>query len=183
MSDEIVNRVASSGIVQWDAAAFARVPEPRAFDLANLLEGGLILREAAFRAALDGLPRMDGAVVALFCSADAVVPDWAWMLAAVALQDRGADVRTGTPAAVQRELVLEAIDRADLAPLAGARVVIKGCADAGGPEALARWAARLRPVVASLMYGEPCSTVPIFKASRTGGKAVPSEGHEPHASL
>ena len=128
MSDGIVNRVEASGIVHWDAAVFARVPEPRAFDLAELLEGGLVLREAAFRQALKELPMLEGTVVALFCSADAVVPDWAWMLAAVALQDCGAEVRTGRPDAVRRELVLEAIDRL---MVAGVTVVAAAGNDTG----------------------------------------------------
>jgi hypothetical protein len=167
MTDGIVNRVEASGIVQLDTAAYTRVPALVGFDLADHLEGGFILREAPFREALRGLPRMDGTTVALFCSADAVVPEWAWMLAAVTLHDRGAQVHTGRPEAVRQALVLAAIDAADLEPLRGARVVIKGCADAGGSEALARWALRLAPVVASLMFGEPCSTVPILKAGRT----------------
>lgn len=165
--DVIVNKVAESGIITLDLVKFLPAETDLvAFDLEPFLFRGMILREKDYRAAL---PQHDwqayaGRHVALFCSADAIIPVWAYMLAVSFLQPVAASVYFGTVAELQKHLVLQAVDAIDLAEYEDKRVVIKGCGDTPIPDAAyVAVTQKLRPVVKSLMYGEPCSTVPVYK--------------------
>jgi hypothetical protein len=164
---EIVNKVAESGIITLDLVKF--LPEAgsiASFDLEPFLFRGMILREKDYRAAL---PQHDwqsfaGRHVALYCSADAIIPVWAYMLAVSYLQPIAASVYFGTPAELEKYLVLQHIETIDIADYEDKRVVIKGCGDTPIPDAAyVAITQKLRPVVKSLMYGEPCSTVPVYK--------------------
>jgi len=102
--------------------------------------------------------------VAVFCSADAIIPMWAYMLIAAALQPFANNVYFGTEEVLMQQLMLQHIEAIDATTYLDKRVVIKGCGDKSLPEAaFIAITQKLKPVVKSLMYGEPCSTVPVFK--------------------
>ncbi len=160
------NKVAASGLVTLDLAPYAQ-PEVVPFDITPFLFRGLILKEKDFRQSLKELDYTPfaGSEIALFCSVDAIIPVWAYALATVYLQAVAAGVHWGTEAQVREDLIRDAV-RKNIDPdhYAGARVVLKGCGDVEVPPvAYVTAAALLQPVVQSLMFGEPCSTVPLYK--------------------
>ncbi len=165
--ETIVNRVAESGIITLDLAKY--IPAENmvtGFDLKPFLFREMILKEKDYRAALlqHDWQEYEGKHVALFCSVDAIIPVWAYMLAATYLQPVAASVHFGSLAEMKDFITLKEIDKLDLLEYTDKRVVIKGCGDIHVPDsAYVAATAKLRPVVKSLMYGEPCSTVPIYK--------------------
>lgn len=162
----IVNKVAQSGLVTLKLERYAPEAPIDGFDVADHLFQGLLLREKDFRAAVAAYDwrRHEGRYLAVYCSADAIVPVWAYMLVASEAAPYALGVYTGEPADVETRIFLERLAALDPEAHRDARVVIKGCADRPVPEAVFVEAVRrLRPVVRSLMYGEPCSTVPLYK--------------------
>ena len=161
----IVNRVAESAIETLDLAALAP-PEPVPFDLAPFLYRGLVLRERDFRQSLketDWEPFHDQ-TVAVFCSADALVPTWAFMLVAARLDGVAADVAAGTPDEVRRARLVAALDGHDWGRYRDAPVVVKGCGNDLVPlDAFVQATRRLQGVAAKVMFGEPCSSVPVWR--------------------
>lgn len=164
MEGAIRNRVDESGIISLDLGDLVE-NNVLDFDLHNYLWEGLVLREKPFRDALKELEEADfqGRSIALFCSSDAVIPDWAWMLVTSRLTLLQATVWIGTPGDVKSQMLLANIESMDVTSFVDARIVIKGCSEAGGPNALGQIIRKLQPVARSIMYGEPCSTVPIYK--------------------
>jgi len=168
--DAIVNKVAESGIITLDLVKF--LPDAGSvavFDLEPFLFRGMILREKDYRAALQeqDWQNFAGRHVSLFCSADAIIPVWAYMLAASYLQPVAASVYFGTPVELEKHLVQQNIDAINIAEYDDKRVVIKGCGDTPIPDAAyVAITHKLRPVAKSIMYGEPCSTVPVYKKAR-----------------
>jgi hypothetical protein len=166
--ETFVNKVAESGIITLDLTLYLPKGDSiAAFDLKPFLFREMILREKDYR---ESLKQHDWSVyqgkdVHIWCSADAIIPMWANMLAAVNLRGIARSVFYGTRAAFEHYLVLRNIEQGvDIAEYTDKRVVIKGCADVAAPaEAYVAISALLQPVVKSLMYGEPCSTVPVFK--------------------
>ena len=167
MSDVIVNKVAESGIVSLDLQDFLPGGEEIGiFDLKEYLFMGLILKEKDFRAALLGLDwaLFQGKKVAVYCSADAIVPAWAYMLVGTYLEPVASQVFLGDEEALRKELLLSAIRELPAEEYRDKRVVIKGCGDTSIPaDAYLGITMKLRAVAKSIMYGEPCSTVPVFK--------------------
>jgi len=164
--ETIVNKVAESGILTLDLAPFIPVGDVAVFDLKPFLFREMILKEKDYRAALQthDWQQYAGRHVALTCSADAIIPVWAYMLAASYLQPVASSVVFGTEAELIASLVRARISKIDIAEYTDKRVVIKGCGDTPIPDAAyVAVTELLRPVVKSLMYGEPCSTVPIYK--------------------
>lgn len=164
--ETIVNRVAESGIVTIDLSSFIPQDEIMVFDLKPFLFREMILKEKDYRTALLSVEweQYRGKHVALTCSADAIIPVWAYMLAASGLQPIAASVFFGTGAELLQVLVQQKIASMDAAEYTDKRVVIKGCGDTPIPDAAyVAVTALLRPVVRSLMYGEPCSMVPVYK--------------------
>ncbi len=170
MEETIVNRVAGSGLITLNLEDHYPKTEILELDLAPLLVEGTLLREKDLR---EFVKTHDFAVyrdkwVAVHCSADAVVPTWAFMLLAVALQPHATRIVYGN-----RHVALEVAFRESLASVdwnqyRDAKVVVKGCSDVHVPESVFVDAtARLREVAASIMYGEPCSTVPLFKRGKS----------------
>ncbi len=162
-----VNKVAESGIITLDLADYLPADESlMGFDLKPFLFREMILKEKDYRAALptfDWTP-FEGKHVALFCSVDAIIPVWAYMLAANYLEPIALSVYFGSVEELNKHLVVNTINALPKDEYADKRVVIKGCGDKTVPEAAyVAIMAHLRPVVKSLMYGEPCSTVPIYK--------------------
>jgi hypothetical protein len=165
--DVIINKVAESGLITLDLTPY--VPSDDSFvvfDLKPFLFREMILKEKDYRAALQSYDWsvFEGKNAAVLCSADAIVPLWSYMLAATYLQPIANAVYFGTPAEMKKHLTAKNIDQIPVEDYIDKRVVVKGCGDVEIPEAAyVAITARLRPVVKSLMYGEPCSTVPIFK--------------------
>jgi hypothetical protein len=163
--EAIVNKVAESGIITLDLAPF--IPsEVVLFDLKPFLFREMILKEKDYRGALQthDWKQYEGKDVAVTCTADAIIPVWAYMLAASYLQPVAMSVYYGTADELTKVLIDQRIRQIDKSEYTDKRVVIKGCGDTPVPEsAYLSITQHLRPVVKSLMYGEPCSTVPIYK--------------------
>jgi hypothetical protein len=166
MEAPIVNKVAESGLITLNLEAFLPAGPVKIFDIKDFLFMGLILKEKDFRTALQSL---DWSVykeshVAVTCSADAIIPSWAYMLIATYLQPVAASVYLGTAAEMEKFLVLKEIEALDAAAYTDKRLVIKGCADVPVPDAAyLAITQKLLPVAKSILYGEPCSTVPVYK--------------------
>lgn len=166
MSDLLVNKVANSGLITLDLEQFLPKGEIRLFDLKEFLFMGLILKEKDYREALKNLdwaPYQDQ-YVAVTCTADAVIPVWAYMLAVTYLEPVAKDVFLGTAEELHKHLLVKNIDALNRAEYTDQRVVVKGCGETPIDNiAYAAITKVLRPVAKSIMYGEPCSTVPIYK--------------------
>ena len=166
MSDAIVNKVSESGLITLDLEQYYPREEVVLFDLKDYLFMGLILKEKDFR---EALKNQDWEVyrkkyVGVTCSADAIIPPWAYMLAASYLQPVAKDVIMGDEKEVHKTIFLQNIQGIDINEFTGQRVVVKGCGETPiGEFAYMEITKRLRPVAKTIMYGEPCSTVPIYK--------------------
>lgn len=165
--DVIVNRVAESGIITLDLAAYLpQENECQIFDLKPFLFKEMILKEKDYRAALQ---THDWSVyqkkhVAVLCSVDAIIPVWAYMLATTYLQPVATSVFLGSVEAMKNQLIAKSLEQINTEEYTDKRVVIKGCGENPIPDfAYVAITEKLRPFVKSLMYGEPCSTVPLFK--------------------
>lgn len=166
MEEIFVNKVSESGIVSLNLEEFYPKEDVTLFDMKDYLFMGLILKEKDFRENLKSLDLLvyKDKVVAVTCSADAVIPVWAYMLAASYLQPVACEVIFGTAAEIKNMLLLKNLALLPVNDFTDKRVVIKGCGDLPVGEAAYLLATKLlRPVAKSIMYGEPCSTVPIFK--------------------
>lgn len=166
---EIVNRVSNSALVTLNLEDLHPSMQIAEFDLKDLLFQDLVLREKDLREFVrtHDWAQYKSKDVALFCSADAIVPTWAFMLVAIAAQPYAHRVVFGNKEKVVANHFHEALREIDWEQYRNAKVVIKGCSDVHVPEsAFIEAASRLREVAASIMYGEPCSTVPLFKRQK-----------------
>ena len=166
MDEAINNKVSESALVTLNLEQFFPSEEIALFDMKDYLFMGLILKEKEFRESLKiiDLIQYTKKSVAVTCSADAVIPIWAYMLVASYLQPVASDVAFGTVEEVTNQLLLKNIGQINLIDYTDKRVVIKGCGELPvGESAYLEATKLLRPVAKSIMYGEPCSTVPIFK--------------------
>jgi hypothetical protein len=169
MSDSLINKVAESGIVTIDLGAFVPKKPIVVFDIKDYLFMGLILKEKDFREALKNLDqeKFSDNFVAVTCSAEAIVPMWAYMLVASLLEPISAGVYFGNEEEVKKKLLLQSISEINTNDYDDKRVVVKGCGEEPIPEeAYLLITTRLRPVAKSIMYGEPCSTVPVYKKAK-----------------
>ena len=163
---EIVNKVAQSGLITIDLEDFYIPGERILFDMKDWLFQELILKEKDFR---EKLKEHDwnvysGKFVAITCSADAVVPTWAFMLVASQLKPVVKKLSFGDLHKLEEELFDEEISKLNITDFNDKKIVIKGCSKIEVPvSAFVNLTAKLRPVVKSIMYGEPCSTVPVYK--------------------
>ncbi len=167
MSDDLmINKVAESGLITIDLEDYYPKEEVAVFDMKDHLFMGLILKEKDFREALKNLDfsSYQNKNVAITCTADAVIPMWAYMLVASVLQPTAKEVLFGTAEEAKTQLLLNNISKISVAEYTDKRVVIKGCGEKPiGESAYLQATKLLRPVAKSIMYGEPCSTVPIYK--------------------
>jgi hypothetical protein len=166
MADQIVNKVAESGLITLDLEVYLPREIIVEFDLANHLFMGQILKEKEFREAMKQLDweQYRGKMVAVTCSADAIIPMWAYMLVVSYLQPVASAVYQGSAAEFRKQLFLNRLSSIDATEFDDKRVVIKGCGDQPiGEYAYFEITRILLPHVKSIMYGEPCSTVPVFK--------------------
>ena len=169
MEEQIINRVSASNLVTFDLEQLYTPGQRVLFDIKDLLFQGLILKEKDFR---DFIKTHDWTKytqqhVAIICTADAIVPTWAFMLLSIALQPFAATVVFGTLNDLETHLFKSKLNAIDWQKFHQAKVVVKGCSKVEVPVAAYVEAVnRLRPIAASIMYGEPCSTVPLYKQKR-----------------
>jgi hypothetical protein len=169
MAEEIINRVANSGLITIDIAECYPHGERKSYDLAQNLFQGLILKEQDFRQFVkeNDWSVYNDCFVAIHCSTDAIIPTWAFMLLTSALAGAKQVYYCSIPE-MNKHILLDAVTRyLSTKELSDARVVVKGCADLPiGPEAYVQLQRILQPKVKALMFGEACSTVPIYKKPR-----------------
>lgn len=166
MEDVIRNKVAESGIITLNLEDFYPTEEVVLFDIKDYLFMEMILKEKDFREALKqhNWQQYSGKNVGITCSADAIVPLWAYMLITAYLQPAAAFVAAGDAEEIKKRIVLQNINAININDYTDKRVVIKGCGDITIEAFVyAEMTRVLLPVVKSLMYGEPCSTVPVYK--------------------
>ena len=169
MENEITNKIALSGIITIDLEEFYPHGERVLFDIKDLLFQELILREKDFREFIknEDWSKYKNKYVALICSADAIVPTWAYMLLATQLEPYVKKVVFGNLETLDIVLYFEILGKLNINDYKEARVVIKGCGHLPVPKAAYVEIARLlRPVAKSIMYGEACSTVPLYKQTK-----------------
>jgi len=169
LEQPLVNRVAQSGLVTIDLEELYPAGEIVPFDLKDYLFMGLILKEKDFREALKAhdWSQYQGKNLAVFCSADAIIPMWAYMLVATYAAPFVADIAQTTPELFAETAFLKKLSTLNISDYEGKRLVIKGCSDKPvPPSAYLEITRRLQPVALSIMFGEPCSTVPVYKKAR-----------------
>jgi len=166
MGEEIVNKVAASGLITLDLADYFPTEEVKIIDLKDYLFQGLILREKDFRERLKNTDWSvyDNQWVAITCSADAIIPVWSYMLLATHLQGHALETFVGDDLQARKQIFLRRLQELPVEQYADQRIVIKGCGEKAIDEvAYLEISKRLLPLVKTIMYGEPCSTVPIYK--------------------
>jgi hypothetical protein len=169
MNEPVINKVAESGIITIDLEKYYPQGEKIVFDLKVHLFMGMILKEKDFR---EALKKTDWTIykdknVALTCTADAIIPVWAWMLAATHLQPVAKEIVMGNEKELHKNLFLKNLSAIDLNDFAGKKIVIKGCGETPIDDYVYMEITKLlRPVAQSIMYGEPCSTVPVYKKAQ-----------------
>lgn len=169
MENEIINKVANSGIITINPEDFFTPGERVLFDIKPLLFQELILKEKDFREFVktNDWSAYKNKLVALTCSADAIVPTWAYMLLTIALEPYAKRIIFGNLTDLENILFAEKVATVNTAEFKDARIVIKGCGDLPVPtNVYVQLTSLLKPFVKSIMYGEPCSTVPLYKASK-----------------
>ena len=166
MNDPIINKVAESGLITIDPAEYYPKQDLKLFDLKEFLFMGLILKEKEFREALKNFDweQYRDKDVAVTCTADAIIPVWAWMLIGSYLQPVANEVIMGDEKELHKKVFLRNLSQIDTKEYAGKRIVIKGCGETPiGDFVYLELTKLLQPVAKSIMYGEPCSTVPVYK--------------------
>ncbi len=166
MSETFINKVAESGLISLDLAQYIPSNEIVVFDIKPFLFMELILKEKDFRASLNTIDwsQYQDKIVGIFCSTDAIIPMWANMLIVSNLSPFAKSVYFGNESSIRDLVLLEAIQKIDASVYADQRIVVKGCGDIPiGESAYIAITQKLRPVAKSIMYGEPCSTVPVYK--------------------
>lgn len=167
---EIINKVAQSGILTFNLEEYFPKEEIVFFDLKDYLFKELILREKDFRESLTAIDwkMYNGKILTITCSADAIIPQWAFMLVSVYAQPYARAIYFGSKEQALQQHFLLALEHVDMEAYRNQRVVIKGCSDKPVPvDAYVTVTNKLRPLAKSIMYGEPCSTVPLFKRKDT----------------
>jgi hypothetical protein len=163
---EIINRVQDSGLIPLDLAAFKPKSEIVGMDISNHLWQGLILKEKEFRAWIKSYnwDEFKHKAVYIHCTADAIIPTWAYMLVASKLHGIAIDYLVGSKIELEKALIKQAIQNISTEELKNGKIIIKGCSDIAAPDfAMVELIKHLQTHVLSIMYGEPCSSVPIYK--------------------
>jgi hypothetical protein len=167
--EEIINKVQQSGLIQIDLESLRPGGERIFFDIAPQLYMGLALREKDFRAFVQShdWQQYTGKHVAIGCSTDAIIPTWAYMLVCTQLSPIASTIHFGTLQELENQLFQSMIQNLDLTPYVDGKIVVKGCSKEAVPtDAYVALTNRLRPIVRSIFFGEPCSTVPLYKKAR-----------------
>lgn len=171
--DDIINKVAQSGLIEINLEDYYDNSERVIIDMKDFLTSiavgndcAYILKEKAFRNQLSNieLSQYHNKLVAITCSVDAIVPTWAYMLLSIAISGVAKKVVVGDIEMLEKFLFNEALSKINTDNFTDAKVVIKGCNKYQIPlNAYTQIANILKPHVKSIMYGEPCSTVPLYK--------------------
>lgn len=166
VEEQIINKVALSGLITLDLEEYYPSGERVVYDIKDNLFMGLILKEKDFRTFLKehNWEQYTGKNVAITCSEEAIIPMWAYMLLAIQLEPYARTVVFGSLEDLEKKLFDDVLNTFDWEQYRDARVVVKGCSDKQIPASVyVEVTRRLRPLVKSLMFGEPCSTVPLYK--------------------
>ncbi len=166
IQENIINKVAQSGLISFDLANLHHNGERVVYDIRDNLFHGLMLKEKDFREFIKthDWQSYEGKNVAIICSSDAIVPTWAYMLIASKIANVANFFVFGDLELLEHSLYLVAIEKLDIEQYRDQRLVIKGCGDIAVPtSAFLAITSKLVSVAKSIMYGEPCSTVPIYK--------------------
>jgi Protein of unknown function (DUF2480) len=166
MENEIINRVAKSKLVTFNLEEYYPEGKRVLFDISEWLLEGIVLKENDFRASVKqhNWENYKNSYVALHCSTDAIVPGWAYLLVSLQLARYAKKTVVGTLDTLESILFAEIIPALDLSALQDKPVIIKGCAHKPIPQnAYVLLAEKLQPIAKSIMYGEACSSVPLFK--------------------
>ena len=166
MSKEIINRVANSKIITIDLEDYYPNGQRHLLDIKNWLYKGLVLREKEFRSFVDNFEwaKFNDGYVAVFCSSGAIIPTWAYLLIATKLKDNCITNIIGDLDYLEKQIFSEIIKLIDFSNLNDKSIVIKGCSKKNIPiDAYSQLINRLKPIAKRIMFGEACSTVPLFK--------------------
>ncbi len=170
--DEIVNRVANSKLKVIDLEELYPNGQRMSLDISQWLYEGIVLREKEFRTHLEEYDwsRFQDAYVAIHCSTEAIVPGWAYLLVSVYLNNVALKSAIGTQEDLETLIFSELISELDISEYENRPVIIKGCTHKPIPEnAYVMLAEKLQPVANSIMYGEACSSVPLYKKKKSLG--------------
>jgi hypothetical protein len=163
---EIINKVASSSLITFDLEEYYQPGERVLVDIKDQLFQGLILKEKDFREYIKNhnWSFYKNKFVAISCTTDAIIPTWAYMLVAIALRPHAKAIEFGTLKNLEERLFEEALSKVDWNQFQNAKVVVKGCSKVNVPtSAYVLAVSKLQPITSSLMFGEACSTVPLYK--------------------
>ena len=166
MEDEIVNKVASSGLITINLEDFFPKEERVTIDIKSQLWEGIVLKEKDFRSFIKNTDwsLYSNKHVAITCSEDVVIPTWAFMLLSVALNPFAKTIHFGTLESLEEILFDKALEKINPKEYTNERIIIKGCSSKKVPvSAYIKLTTLLQPYVKNMMYGEPCSTVPLYK--------------------
>jgi len=166
MEDQIINKVANSPLKTFDLENYYHSGERQTLDIAPWLFNGIILKEKDFRHFVKehDWPAYEDKNVAIACSVDAIIPNWAYMLVAINLEPYVNMLSYGDLSDLENALFMQALGKVDLEEFKDAKIVVKGCGKYPVPQfAYVEITRLLRPIASSIMFGEPCSTVPLYK--------------------
>lgn len=166
MADEIVNRVANSKLITIDLEAWYPEGDRIHFDISPWLLEGLVLKESDFRDFVEKHPWQQyvGSYLALYCSTDAIIPSWAYLLITAKASPYAKKVVVGNLDLLETLIFQEIIDNLELEAYEDHPIIVKGCAEKPIPAtAMVQLVEKIRPVAKTIMFGEACSTVPLYK--------------------
>ena len=167
--EQIINKVANSALITFNLEDYYEPGDRILLDIKDQLYEGLVLREKDFRDFIKNhnWAQYENKLVAITCSTDAIVPTWAYMLLAIALKPFAKRVIFGSLQELEIENYRNALSKIQWSDFKDAKIVIKGCSKVDVPVAIyVEVVNQLKPYAGSLMFGEPCSTVPLFKKSK-----------------
>ncbi|HET8855719.1 MAG TPA: DUF2480 family protein [Salinimicrobium sp.] len=166
MPEEIINRVANSKLITFNLEDYYQEGKRVNLDIKEWLYEGFVLREKDFREKAKNYDwsQYKDCYVALNCSSDAIIPGWAFMLLATCLNPYAKKAIAGNLEDLENLLYSQVLEDLDVSPFKDKPVIVKGCSRKPVPmNAYLQLIEKLQPVVKSLMYGEACSSVPLFK--------------------
>ncbi|MGE5943642.1 MAG: DUF2480 family protein [Flavobacteriales bacterium] len=167
MEEDIINRVANSPLITIDLEDYYPKGNRILFDIKDWLLEGLVLREKDFReqVSLHDWSQYQDTYIALTCSTDAIIPVWAFMLISLHLQPFAKKIIIGDLDSLETSIYQDIINNLDVSEFMGKPLIIKGCSKKPVPQnAYIMLSNKLKPMAKSIMYGEACSSVPLFKS-------------------
>lgn len=167
--EEIVNKVAQSGLISFDLEKYYPKGERALIDIKENLWQGIALKEKDFRSFIkeNDWSAYQDKYVAVICSEDAIIPTWAYMLVTSALNEFAKKVVFGSLEDLENEILIEVINNIDISEFEDKRVIVKGCSNLPIPtNSYVKLTEKMLPVVKTLMFGEACSSVPLYKKKK-----------------